>query len=302
MADHETAMRGDVEAAEPVLVEGAAFQLGSPEWVIDWLAEQDQPFPTPWFRDETPQTLVEVAPFLIDRYPVTSGRYAAFVEATGYRTVAERRGWSLVYGADYWQGAPGASWRRPAGRDVVYVPPDDHPAVHIAVEDAEAFAAWAGGRLPTEAEWELAARGPEYRLWPWGDEWSRERTNTTELRLGDATRSAAEWRAWWKALQSDGGPIPLTTPVGGFSPHGDSPYGVADMAGNVYEWTASPSRLYGPSPDCDESLLSVMDRFRVIRGGSWMNLRFQARTSERLHGDPTGWACFASGFRCVRDP
>ncbi|MGI5414471.1 formylglycine-generating enzyme family protein [Actinomadura luteofluorescens] len=302
MADHETAMRGDVEAAEPVLVEGAAFRLGSPEWVIDWLAEQDQPFPTPWFRDETPQTLVEVAPFLIDRYPVTSGRYAAFVEATGYRTVAERRGWSLVYGADYWQGAPGASWRRPAGRDAGYVPPDDHPAVHIAVEDAEAFAAWAGGRLPTEAEWELAARGPEYRLWPWGDEWSRERTNTTELRLGDATRSAAEWRAWWKTLQSDGGPIPLTTPVGGFSPHGDSPYGVADMAGNVYEWTASPSRLYGPSPDCDESLLSVMDRFRVIRGGSWMNLRFQARTSERLHGDPTGWACFASGFRCVRDP
>ncbi|MEV0666851.1 formylglycine-generating enzyme family protein [Actinomadura luteofluorescens] len=302
MADHETATRGGVEAGEAVLVEGAAFRLGSPEWVLDWLAEQDQPFPTPWFRDETPQTLVEVAPFLIDRHPVTSGRYAAFVQATGYRTVAERRGWSLVYGADYWQGAPGASWRRPAGQDVGYVPPDDHPAVHIAVEDAEAFAAWAGGRLPTEAEWELAARGPEYRLWPWGDEWSRERTNTTELRLGDATRSATEWRAWWKALQSDGGPIPLTTPVGSFSPHGDSPYGVSDMAGNVYEWTASPSRLYGPSPDCDESLLSVMERFRVIRGGSWMNLRFQARTSERLHGDPTGWACFASGFRCVRDP
>ncbi|MGI5201831.1 formylglycine-generating enzyme family protein [Spirillospora sp. CA-108201] len=302
MADHETATRGGVQAGEPVLVEGAAFRLGSPEWVLDWLAEQDQPFPTPWFRDETPQTLVEVAPFVIDRHPVTVGRYAAFVEGTGYRTVAERRGWSLVYGADYWEGTPGACWRSPAGRDTGYTPPDDHPAVHIAVEDAEAFAAWAGGRLPTEAEWELAARGPEYRLWPWGDEWSRERTNTTELRLGDAARSAAEWRAWWRSLHGDRGPIPLTTPVGSFGPHGDSPYGVSDMAGNVYEWTASPSRLYGPSPDCDASLLSVMDRFRVIRGGSWMNLRYQARTSERLHGDPTGWACFASGFRCVRDP
>lgn len=302
LADHETVTHGEIETGESVLIEGTAFQLGSPEWVLGWLDEQDQPFPTPWFRDETPQTLVEVAPFAIDRHPVTVGQYAAFVEATGYRTVAERRGWSLVYGADYWQGTPGASWRRPAGHGVDYDPPADHPVVHVAVEDAEAFAAWAGKRLPTEAEWELAARGPEYRLWPWGDEWSRERTNTTELRLGDAARTAAEWRAWWKERQADRGPVPLTTRVGSFSPHGDSPYGVADMAGNVYEWTASPSRLYGPSPDCDESLLSVMGRFRVIRGGSWMNLRFQARTSERLHGDPTGWACFANGFRCVRDP
>jgi formylglycine-generating enzyme len=159
------------------------------------------------------------------------------VEATGYRTAAEHRGWSLVYGADYWQEVPGASWRHPA----------------------EAYAAWAGRRLPTETEWGLAACGLRYRLWPWGDEWSGDRANTIELRLGGATRS-------------------------------------------VYAWTASPSRLYGPSPDCDDSLLSVMGRFRVIRGGSWMSLRFQARTSERLHGDPTGWACFASGFRCVRDP
>ncbi|WP_246127471.1 formylglycine-generating enzyme family protein [Amycolatopsis rhizosphaerae] len=293
--------RGSVEADGSLVIHGAAFQLGSPEWVIEWLEKQEQALPTPWFRDETPQKLVEVAPFAMDRHPVTVGQYTTFVEATGYRTVAERRGWGLVYGADYWQQTPGASWRRPAGGAVDYHPPDDHPVVHVAVEDADAFAAWAGKRLPTEAEWELAARGPGYRLWPWGDEWSRERANTVELWMGEATRGAAEWRAWWRARQRDRGPVPLTTPVGALSPHGDSPYGVADLAGNVYEWTASPSRLYGPSPDCDDSLLNVMGRYRVIRGGSWMNLRFQTRTSERLHGDPTGWACFATGFRCVQD-
>ncbi|MFC6090016.1 formylglycine-generating enzyme family protein [Saccharothrix lopnurensis] len=303
MATYGEATPSSVEADESVLIDGAALQLGSPEWVMEWLEEQEQPLPTPWFRDETPQTLVEVAPFVIDRHPVTVGQYAAFAEDTGYETVAERRGWSLVYGVDYWQQTPGASWRRPAGSEVDYAPPEDHPVVHIAVEDADTFAAWAGKRLPTEAEWELAARGPDpgYRLWPWGDEWSRERANTADLWLGRSTHSAVEWRAWWREHQRDRGPVPLTTPVGSFSPHGDSPYGVADMAGNVYEWTSSPSRLYGPSPDCDDSLLSVMGRYRVVRGGSWMNLRFQTRTSERLHGDPTGWACFATGFRCARD-
>jgi formylglycine-generating enzyme required for sulfatase activity len=301
MATYREATLSTVEATESVRIDATSLRLGSPEWVLEWLAHQAQSLPTPWFRDETPQMTVTVGPFVMDRHPVTVGRYAAFTEATGYRTVAERRGWSLVYGPDYWQPAPGACWRRPAGGDVGYTPPDDHPVVHIAIEDADAFAAWAGKRLPTEAEWELAARGVGYRLWPWGDDWSRSRANTTELWLGNASRGLPDWRAWWHTRCRDRGPIPLTTPVGTFSPHGDSPYGVADMAGNVYEWTASPSRLYGPSPDCDDTLRSVMGRFRVIRGGSWMNLRFQTRTSERLHGDPAGWACFASGFRCVHD-
>jgi len=184
MAAYGEPMLDSVAAAGTVPIDGAALELGSPEWVIEWLQEQGQPLPASWFRDETPQTLVQVAPFVMDRHPVTVGRYAAFVEATGYRTIAECRGWSLVYGADYWQPEPGASWRHPAGQDVDYCPPPDHPVVHIAFADAEAFAAWAGKRLPTEAEWELAARGPGYRLWPWSDTWSSERANTTELWLG----------------------------------------------------------------------------------------------------------------------
>ena len=287
---------------EAIVVPDTEFDLGTPEWVLDWLEEQGQPSPTSWFRDETPQVRVALGSFSIDRHPVTVGQYAAFVADTGYRTVAERRGWSVVYGADYWEETDGASWRRPAGSQADYEPPLDHPVVHIAPEDAKAFASWAGKRLPTEAEWELAARGAGYRLWPWGDVWSRDRANTTEFRVGDELLRAPEWRAWWKETTRATGPVPLTTPVGSFSPLGDSPFGVADMAGNVYEWTASPSRLYGPSPKCDGALRSVMGRYRVIRGGSWMSLRFQARTSERFHGDPSGWACFATGFRCAGDP
>jgi sulfatase modifying factor 1 len=288
-----------VAAGDTVVIPGTEFDLGSPAWVLEWLQHQGQPFPRAWFADEIPQVPVRVPSFEIDRHPVTVGRYAAFVDDTGYRTVAERRGWGIVYGADYWEEADGASWRRPAGAPATDPPPPDHPVVHIAVEDAEAFAAWDGKRLPTEAEWELAARGAQYRLWPWGDDWSRDRANTTELRLGDEIRQAAAWRAWWKETTRESGPVPLTTAVGRFSPRGDSPFGVADMAGNVYEWTASPSALYAPARGCDASLLSIMGRFRVIRGGSWMSLRFQARTSERLHGDPTGWSCFATGFRCA---
>lgn len=296
-----TASSTKAGACDTVVVPATEFDLGTPEWALDWLQEQGQPFPISWFRDETPQLRVMVASFAIDRHPVTVARYAAFAGETGYESVAERRGWSLVYGPDYWEEAEGACWRRPAGARTRYQAPPDHPAVHIAAEDAEAYASWAGMRLPTETEWELAARGRDFRLWPWGDVWTADRANTTELRIGDAIRSAAEWRAWWNQATRNTGPIPLTTPVGRFSPLGDSPFGVADTAGNVYEWTASPSRLYGPSPECDASLVSIMGHYRVIRGGSWMSLRFQARTSERLHGDPSGWACFATGFRCARD-
>jgi formylglycine-generating enzyme len=290
-----------LERAGPdlVAVPGGEFDLGSPEWVLDWLEAERQPFPRTWFLDEVPQHRVAVEPFAIDRHPVTVGEFAAFVEDTGYVTVAERRSWGVVYGTEYWEELTGASWREPAGPAAGYTQPADHPVVHVAVEDAEAFASWAGKRLPTEAEWELAARGWNYRLWPWGDTWSSERTNTAERCRGDVMKRSGEWRAWWRRRTGATGPIPLTTPVGCFSPDGDSPFGAADMAGNVYEWTATPSGLYGPSPGCDESLLRVMGSYRVIRGGSWMSLRYQARTSERLHGDPSGWSCFATGFRCA---
>jgi formylglycine-generating enzyme len=286
--------------ADEVLIPGGDFLQGSPESMLDLLERADQPFLRSWFADETPQVARRVAPYRIDRCPVTVGQFAEFVRQTGHRTEAEERGYGLVYGADGWGEQPGACWHSPAGPQWPIDDYLDHPVVHVSYGDVNAYAAWVGKRLPTEVEWELAARGLDFRIWPWGDTWDPARANTTELHAGAFT-SYAQWQQWWAAECDRFGPCPRSTPVGQFSPHGDSPSGCADMAGNVYEWTATPSSLYDRSSDCDPTVRLALDRYRVIRGGSWMNLRFQVRCTERMHGDPSGWSTFAHGFRCARD-
>ncbi|OLT29947.1 Sulphatase-modifying factor protein [Nocardiopsis sp. CNR-923] len=286
---------------EMVRIPGGTFRQGSPPWVLDWLEGEDQAFPGKWFGDEAPQRTETVAPFWMDRYPVTVGEYAEFVDATGYRTDAERLGHGMVYGSRYWEERPGATWRTPSGEPVVGV--EDyhrHPVVHISFGDAVAYAGWAGKRLPTEAEWELAARGTGFRLWPWGDDWKPDLANTAEYHAG-ALRSPDQWRRWWDTVHSRTGPMPQTSGVGDFGPDGDSVHGCSDMAGNVYEWNATLAGLYDESAECDATLRTVMGRYRVIRGGSWMNFRYQVRCSERMYGDPGGWSNFATGFRCARD-
>jgi sulfatase modifying factor 1 len=281
------------------LVPGGSFELGSPTWLLDWLDEQGQAFPRNWFTDETPPVPTTLRPYRIDRYPVTVAAFRRFVQHTGYRTDAERLGSSMVYTDRYWEERPGACWHRPAGPHSDLAGYDDHPVVHMSWNDANAYAAWAGKRLPTEAEWELAARGPQFRIWPWGNEWDRTRANTAELVNGQLD-SLPEWRDWWNDVYARLGPMPQTTPVGRFST-GDSVFGCADMAGNVYEWTSTLSHLYDADADCDPTLRTAMGRNRVVRGGSWMNFRYQVRCSERMHGEPNGWANFALGFRCATD-
>lgn len=290
-----------------VLIPGGEFWQGAPPWVLDWLDAEGQAFPGAWFADETPQRRTTVAPFWIDRYQVTVGEFATFVRDTGYRTDAERAGYGTVYGEDYWEESDGACWHRPAGygSDAAGYGSDaagyaDHPVVHISFDDARAYAAWAGKRLPTETEWELAARGHDFRLWPWGDDWDSRNANTAEFSAG-ALRSLASWREWWQAIYRERGPVPQTTPVGTFRGRGDSVFGCAGMAGNVYEWTDTLAHLYDGSTRCDPTIHLVMGRFRAIRGGSWMNLRYQVRCTERMYGDPSGWSNFALGFRCARD-
>ncbi|MEU8261687.1 formylglycine-generating enzyme family protein [Micromonospora sp. NPDC048999] len=282
-----------------VYIPGGRFLQGSPEWMLALLDQADQPFGRQWFADETPPVARELEPYLIDRYPVTVGDFRRFVRETGYRTEAERRGYSLVYGRAGWQELPGAHWDASGGPGVRIDGYDDHPVVHVSWGDATAYARWAGKRLPTEAEWELAARGPEFRVWPWGDEWSSANANTTELHV-DAVQTYGDWQAWWAQMCDRDGVVPRSTPVGAFSDRGDSPYGCADMAGNVYEWTGTVSHQYAETTECDPTVRMAFGRYRVIRGGSWMNLRYQVRCSERMHGDPTGWATFAHGFRCAK--
>jgi formylglycine-generating enzyme len=287
------------QTGEMVRIPGGSFLQGSPEWMLDLLDRADQPFPRRWFADETPPVRRFLLPYLIDRYPVTVGQFGEFVRRTGYRTEAEHRGFSLVYGEAGWVEQPGARWDAPGGPGVEVSDYEKHPVVHVSWEDANAYSRWAGKRLPTEAEWEFAARGSEFRIWPWGDEWDPDNANTTELHV-DAVKTYGDWQSWWSEMCGRDGIVPRSTPVGSFSSRGDSPFGCADMAGNVYEWTATLSHVYSDTTDCDPAVRMALGHYRVIRGGSWMNLRYQVRCSERMHGDPTGWATFAHGFRCAK--
>lgn len=282
-----------------VRIPGGPFLQGSPQWVLDWLDDEGQAFPGRWFVDETPQRRESLAPFWIDRFPVTVAEFREFTRSTGYRTDAERVGYGMVYG-QYWEERAGACWYRPAGPGSDVEGYDDHPVVHISFADANAYARWAGKRLPTEAEWELASRGADFRIWPWGDAWDPANANTAEHHAGPLA-TLAQWRSWWGSLQRRSGPMPQTTPVGSFAGKGDSVFGCSDMAGNVYEWNSTLAHLYGEDAECDITLRAVMGRYRVIRGGSWMNFRYQVRCSERMYGDPAGWSNFALGFRCARD-
>jgi sulfatase modifying factor 1 len=204
-----------------------------------------------FYPEEGPVHEVTVDGFWMDRHIVTNERFARFVEATGYVTVAERElnpadypgapPENLVPGAlvfqksrgpvdltdyrNWWAWTPGSSWRHPLGPQSSITGIEQHPVVHVAYEDAEAYARWAGKELPTEAEWERAARGGlEGKKFTWGDE-----------HFPDGKAMANSWQGEfpWQNLLLDG--FAGTSPVGSFPPNG---YGLFDTAGNVWEWTS----------------------------------------------------------------
>jgi sulfatase modifying factor 1 len=294
-----------------VRLDGATFLMGSDRF----------------YPEEAPVREVRVEGFCIDSNAVTNAEFSKFVRKTGYATVAERDLnpadypgapiENLVPGAlvfhmtagpvnlkDYsqwWSWVPGACWKHPEGPGSSVDSRPDHPVVHVAYEDAESYARWAGKRLPTEAEWEYASRGGlEARNFVWGD----------EMEPGEKP-GANTWQGQfpWNSTARRG---PGTMPVGRFPANG---YGLYDMAGNVWEWTADwfvSDRAAVESPCCagdarersyDPCQPQTRIPRKVLKGGSFLCspsycLRFRpaARSPQMID---TGMSHL--GFRCVKD-
>ncbi|MBI5234499.1 MAG: formylglycine-generating enzyme family protein [Deltaproteobacteria bacterium] len=206
-----------------------------------------------WWPKSQPAHKINLKAFYIDRYEVTNKRYKTFVSATG---------------------APAPShW--PDG--VIPKDREDHPVVFVSWFDASAFCKWEGKRLPTEAEWEKAARGADKRIFPWGDKFSKDKANTPQYGRND------------------------TMPVGSFE-QGKSPYKAYDMAGNAWEWVED---WFQPYPDNTHPDENYGEKYKVLRGGSWYDCTYykcgiSAPSFNRIFFHPSSRNSYF-GFRCARD-
>ncbi|MEM6326090.1 MAG: formylglycine-generating enzyme family protein [Bacteroidota bacterium] len=248
----------------------------------------------PGMPHERPAFSASVEAFALDRSPVTVARFRRFVDATRHRTQAEIFGDGAVMdpATGAWALVPRAMWQQPVGPRRP-APPDDHPVTQVSHADAEAFCSWDGGRLPTEAEWEHAARGAtdDRRPYAWGDalkEGGTIRANTWTGTFPGGDDGADGYRSG-------------TNPVGAF---GETPLGLTDMGGNVWEWTASWYRPYPLSGDETAPPVGPSGApERVQRGGSYLchpSYCHGFRVSARGHATPE--SSFAHvGFRCARD-
>jgi formylglycine-generating enzyme required for sulfatase activity len=257
---------------------------------------------------ESPIREVEIDPFLVDQYAVTNREFFEFVRATDYTTDAEEYGWSYVFEglleeadsvyvvgempqAPWWKGVRGANWAHPTGPSSSITDRLGHPAVHISWSDAVAYCQWADKRLPTEAEWERAARGGlEQRKFPWGDGLTPDGEHRCNI-----------WQGTFPTNNSVEDGYYGTAPVDEFPPNG---FGVYNASGNVWEYcqdwfdSSYPERAAQKNPTGP-----VEGSAKVIRGGSFLchrsycnRYRVAARTSTAI--DDT--SCH-KGFRCVRD-
>jgi len=297
-----------------VWIPGGTFLMGS-----------DRHYP-----EEAPAHKVKVAGFWIGAYAVTNAEFGRFVDATGYVTVAERPADPADYpGAqpellvpasvvfkktrgpvdlsnpyNWWTYVAGADWRHPRGPDTMSEALPNHPVVHVAFEDVEAYARWRGQELPTEAEWEFAARGGlEATEFTWGSEY-----------MPNGTPMANTWQGEfpWQNRVEDG--YEWTAPVGTFPPNG---YGLFDMAGNVWEWTtdwfqdhrqikSACCTIDNPrGGDRDQSIDSRTPMIRiprkVMKGGSYLcapNYCRRYRPAARM-AQPIDTSTCHLGFRCV---
>ena len=243
-----------------IVIPETAFKMGtSLEQVEELLRTED--WATEWYEEgmfqiEQPQHVLIIPTFQIALKPVSNLEFYLYICKTGYQT------------PKYWNG-----FQYPIDKA-------NHPVVGVSYQDAVAYCSWLGEqanedyRLPTEAEWELAARGKDGRMYPWGNEFDPWRCNTKESGKGD------------------------TTPVGNYSPGGDSVWGLTDMTGNVYEWTNTLFKGYPYDPHDSRENISANATI-VIRGGAWYYSRKLARCASREHVQPD-YTSPAVGFRIAK--
>ena len=280
-----------------VALPGGAFRMGT---------EYEHGFPA---DGEGPVRPVKLDAFHIDRFPVTNDQFQAFVDATQYRTEAESFGWSFVFegdlpagtervpdhyrvaGADWWCRVDGADWRHPEGPETSLQSRERMPVVQVSWNDAAAYAAWAGKRLPTEAEWEYASRGGlDQALYAWGDELMPEGRHLCNI-----------WQGEFPETNTAEDGFRSVCPVDAFPANG---FGLYSMTGNTWEWCMdwfhptfhrSATRVNPVGPGAGSA--------RVMKGGSYLchaSYCNRYRVGARSHNTPDS-ATTNIGFRCVRD-
>ena len=266
-----------------VLIPAGKFIMGTNDSQLDEIT-RTKPGLRVTFKHEQPQHTVHLDSYYIDKYETTNAQFERFVKETGHVTDAEKAGWGFVWeGTEVWPRIWGANWRSPLGPGSSILDKMDHPVIQVSYYDARAYAKWAGKRLPTEAEWEKAARGSiDDRLYPWGDLWSSRKLNSLEA--GPRT----------------------TTPVGSY-PDGVSPYGIHDMVGNVWEWVADWYYVdYYEKCVSFNALTNPRGPYngthKVLRGGCWQNTRTVTRCSHRdNYISVPDFRVQLGGFRCAKD-
>jgi len=244
------------------------------------------------YEDEKPRHTVYLDAYWMDQTEVTNAMFAEFVAATGHRTTAEKEGTGRAYTGSGWEEVEGANWQHPAGPGSDLVGKEDHPVVQVSWDDAAAYCAWAGRQLPSEAEWEKAARGTNGRTYPWG--YADPAGN--RLNFADSNTNFD-----WSDKTIDDG-YGNTAPVGSY-PAGSSPYGTLDMAGNVWEWTADwyDSDYYSSQTTWRNPVGPASGESRVVRGGSWSYVTRGVRAASRVGSTPVDRNS-NRGFRCLLSP
>ena len=232
---------------------------------------------------------IQLKPFFMDVHPVTIAEFRTFVDATGYQTQAETFGDAAVLNdtTKVWELRKGAYWEYPQGINFGKAP-DTHPVTQVSWNDAQAYCAWANKRLPTEAEWEHAAKNATdtKTLFPWGNE-----------EIIDGKYKANFWQGSFPFVNEIEDNFAFTNPVGEF---GATPLGLTDMAGNVWEWCED---WYLPYAEYGTSFQPNENSEKVQRGGSFLcdpKVCYGFRTTARSHSTPES-ALYHVGFRTVKD-